>query len=225
MTSSRFSTYGCIAILCAVACTPACFAQQAGKKDQGDKKPAPLTTKVTTPTDPDDGRKFTQLEIDLQGGANHMSRLQSHAAFESTIAPTCVFLTNLSPLDVCTRTTGTPTPTVETPVAESFVTTIAGLGGLGIQLTKTALSNDASANAITESMDFEFEQMSPETAVKHPEKPAPCGKAKDDPEAKRFVQIAQGFTKLANCLTGPEKAGCDEVEREMHIDIRKIKPT
>lgn len=73
------------------------------------------------------GRKATEIRVDLQGAPNSMEPIAEPRRIRVDDRARVRFvLDGLSPLDVCTRNTGTPT--VETPVPQSLVTTIAGLG-------------------------------------------------------------------------------------------------
>ena len=92
----------------------------------------------------------TQVFIDLQGGQNAMEPVAEPRRIRIADRSNVVFvLRGVSPLDVCSRNAGAPTANVETPVAESIVQTITGLGGLGIfAATQAASSNSASAQSM-----------------------------------------------------------------------------
>ena len=75
----------------------------------------------------------TQIRIDLQGTPNYMEPVAEPRRIRIDDRRAVRFLlTGLSPLDVCTPFTGTPAPTAEAPVGESFITTVAGLGAFSV---------------------------------------------------------------------------------------------
>ncbi len=135
----------------------------------------------------------TQVEIDLQKAPNGMEPAAEPRSIRvDNRANVRFLLTNLSPLDVCTRTANAPTPTQETPVAESFVNTIASVIG-GSPLAGAPASAAAQANALPTGNG--------------------CNVANDD-EYKHFQDTSNKLGDLASGLIGdptnkPEPPKCD----------------
>ena len=108
-------------------------AQSVPKKDpvKDTAKKLPPITEVT-PVDVN-GHKVTRIKIDLQVHPDTMEpKAEARRIRIDDRSEVQFLLTNLSPLDVCTRSTETPTPNTEMPVGESLVTTVAGLGGFSV---------------------------------------------------------------------------------------------
>lgn len=110
--------------------------------------------------------------IELQGGQNFMEPKAEPSRIRiDDRSPVRIRVVNLSPLDVCTLNGRTPTPTAETPVGESFVGTIAALGGFSAQLT----------------------QVKQASVQGHTEKIKPIRLAKPDPELTKITTTGDEF--------------------------------
>lgn len=182
---------------------PACIAQQAPAAAPAmPTKVADKITRVTHPIGPN-GEKITQLEVDLQKAPNNMEPVAEPRRIRIDDRANVRFLlTNLSPLDVCTRTANAPTPTPETNVAESFVTTIAGLGAQAIGGSTANLpANSAVSTNLYVLNTTALNNLQIKVA-------APQCKIESDPEYKAILDLSQEFFPEACGLIGspdPEK--------------------
>ena len=165
----------------------------------GQNKPvAARISKVTNITV--DGRPSKQIEIDLQGAPPNADPSNVFGLMEPAAEPRRIriddrhevrfLLENLSPLDVCTRSTGTPTPTAETPVGESLVSSVAGLGAFSV-------SSGVQAAASVHTMDLHVQidlDKNPAFAAK------PDHRVQKDAEFKNVSNMALRVLSLEKCL-------------------------
>jgi hypothetical protein len=168
----------------------------------------------------ENGQKITRLQIDLQNAPNNMEPVAEPRQIRvDNRANVRFLLRNLSPLDVCTRTPSAPTPTAETNVAESLVTTIAQLGGLSIGTSTARLPANA-AMSVSLSTEAQSQLV---TLRSNPRVPG-CS-VQDDPEYQRILSVAHEFFGAARTLIGsPTPDGscrndrADQVELACEID-------
>ena len=177
MTARQFCCSLVLIVFCLLFLLSLCSAQDDGKK-KSDEKTAP--DKITKVTVIDSGERITRLEIDLQNAPNNMEPVAEPRRIRVDDRANVQFLLkNLSPLDVCSRTASTPTPTVETPVAESLVTTIAALGGQAIGASTANLpANSTKALFLSSRNQAQLEPLLEELNAA----PPPQCKVQDDPE-------------------------------------------
>src|SRR5580700_2901263 len=178
--------YPIISLLTFSLFVAACLAQDAGVAEPARSPKEP--DKITRVTVIKNGKKITRLEIDLQRSPNNMEPVAEPRRIRIDDRANVQFLlTNLSPLDVCTRTANAPTPTPETNVAESFVTTIAGLGATAIGGTTANLAANSavSTNLYTQNMTI-LEQLQPKIVT-------PTCKIEEDPEYKATLASSKEF--------------------------------
>jgi hypothetical protein len=189
-------------VSCLLSLQLVCLAQDGGDKkpDKKGKEPDKIT-KVTVLDR--DGRKITRLEIVLQKAPNNMEpEAEPRQIRIDDRANVQFLLKNLSPLDVCSRTSGTPTATQETPVAESLVSTLATIIG-------GAAPAGAPAAQPSGPMDFALEINSGkiENLVTPPARPpteTKC-KVKDDPEYKKINEVWREFQEKAGKFIGSQE--------------------
>jgi hypothetical protein len=106
------------------------LASPSNGQDKPPIKPPVITPVTTTVLD---GKIVTRIVVQLQNAPNNMEPAAEPRRIQvDDRANVDLVLTNLSPFDVCTLSARTPAPTAETNVAESLVSTIAGLGSFGI---------------------------------------------------------------------------------------------
>jgi hypothetical protein len=189
-----------IAVLC-YGQTPADKKQKTDK----DKDSAPKITKVTVN---ENGENVTQLDIDLRNAPNSMEPFAEPRRIRIDDRANVRFrLNNLSPLDICSRNANAPTPTPETNVAESIVTTIAGKGAFAI--------GGSTANFLTNSVVSEELFVANTEGLKNLEtaKPKQCS-IETDPEYKRILAESKKFFPAACGLVGTNKpqTDCDKVD-------------
>jgi hypothetical protein len=147
--------------------------------------------------------KVTQLEIELQCAPDNMEPAAEPRSIRIEDRASVRFLLkNLSPLDVCTRTASPPSATQETPVAESFVTTIAGLGAqaIGLSTAKLAVNSPKSAQFALENhsqLNTLLLQLSAPPSTQ-------C-KVQKDPEYKQILDFSKSFFTAASALIGIAK--------------------
>lgn len=196
-----------------------CLAQ-----DNGDKKPEKKTKvpdKITKVTVMDRGERITRLEIDLQNAPNNMEPVAEPRRIRVDDRANVQFLLqNLSPLDVCSRTASTPTPTVETPVAESLITTIAALGGQAIGASTAGLpANSTKSTLLSSRNQAQLEPLLEELNAA----PPPQCKVQDDPEYKQILAFSGEFFRKASGIIGMPPKVCrndraDQMELSCEID-------
>lgn len=180
---------------------PASLAQDDGAHNPATK--ARQRDKITKVTVINNGEKITQLVIELQKAPNNMEPVAEPRRIRVNDRANVRFLLiNLSPMDVCTRTANAPTPTPETNVAESFVTTIAGLGAVAIGGTTARLASNSTlgTNLYTQNI----------AGIDEIEKAPKC-KIEDDPEHQAILNRSKEFFPLACGLIGSSNPNC-------HID-------
>jgi hypothetical protein len=174
------------------------------QKPDKDKDSAPKITKVTPNQN---GENVTQLDIDLRNAPNNMEPFAEPRRIRIDDRANVRFrLNNLSPLDICSRNANAPTPTPETNVAESIVTTIAGKGAFAI--------GGSTANFLTNSMvSEEMFVANTEGVTRLETKPKQCSIEKD-PEYKRILEESKKFFPAACGLVGSNKpkTDCDKVD-------------
>jgi hypothetical protein len=195
MTDRRYCVL-LVLIVLGVSIQPRCFAQDSDK-DKPKKQP-PKITKVTIFDQ--NGQKITRLEIDLQNAPNNMEPVAEPRQIRIDDRANVQFLLkNLSPLDVCSRTASTPTPTPETNVAESLVTSIAALGGLAIGGTTSNLpANSSRSMALANQNQAQLAPLLSELQLP----PTPQCKVQDDPEYKQILASSKDFFPGASGLIG-----------------------
>jgi len=165
------------------------------------------------------GHKITQLEIELQNPPNNMEPVTEPRRIRiDDRSNVQFFLKNLSPLDVCSRSSGTPTPTAETPVAESFAATIAKLGGIGIG---GALDSNSKLSA-----NLQIENHVEVEGFDKDHKVVKGCNLVEDSEYKILLHVSERFFRLANDLVGTTSKGgkCrgdhkDQIELACEIDL------
>jgi hypothetical protein len=176
-------------------------------QDKPTKKPDKIT-KVTVLDQ--DGKKVTQLEIVLQNAPNNMEpEAEPRRIRIDDRANVQFFLKNLSPVDVCSRSSGTPTPTAETPVAESMVTTIAKLGGLAIGGSTSTLPQNARMSMLLKSQNDEQLQ-----------KTGSICNIQNDAEYKKIRELSKEFFAAACGLIGgatPQQGCTDEPNNQVEL--------
>ena len=165
------------------------------------------------------GLKTTQLQIELQNAPNGMEPVSEPRLIRVDDRANVQFLLlNLSPLDLCTRTANAPTPTAETNVAESLVTTIAGLFGApsGAAAPSLAPSAGTSSAMATEALSdigtFRTLPAGPKCDIQK------------DPEYTTLIDRSEHFFPEARdfirCLPGDAGPGCaySQVELARKLD-------
>lgn len=182
-----------------------CYGQTpADKKPKPDKDSAPKITKVTVNQN---GENVTQLDIDLRNAPNNMEPFAEPRRIRIDDRANVRFrLNNLSPLDICSRNANAPTPTPETNVAESIVTTIAGKGAFAIGgSTANFLSNSMVSEEL---FDANLEGVKSLEAAKRKQCPIEA-----DPEYKKILADSKKFFPAACGLVGTSKPrpDCDDV--------------
>ena len=189
---------------------------------QDDPKESDGNTKVTTPdkktqkpiADPRQP-KVMQLEIDLQNAPNSMEPVAEPRRIRIDDRAYVQFLlTNLSPLDVCSRNPGTPTPTAETPVAESVVATIAKLGGFPVGEISGNLS--AKFNESVQMMIL----ATPGAEAAPPPPACKVEKVESDPEYSKILARSKDFFAEACGLIGgatPDQKCNDEPNNQVEL--------
>ena len=177
------------------------FAQESGadrKSENGGKGKDLKITKVIRPNK--NNQNTTQIEIDLQNAPDNMEPVAEPLRIRiDDRSNVRMLLTNLSPLDVCTRTASPPTPTTETPVAESLVTTIAGLGGTAIGTSTAELLSNAPASERL-SQDMYAILILPKNAAST--RPPPGCKVQSDPEYEKLMTKSKEFFPAACGIIG-----------------------
>ncbi|MGB9435053.1 MAG: hypothetical protein WBQ89_22600, partial [Candidatus Acidiferrum sp.] len=205
-------------ILAAAAIVSPCSAQ---KPSSPVPKPPLKTTNVTVIDV--NGEQITRLEIDLRDDGNYMEPVAEPRRIRvDDRSNVQFFLKNLSPMDVCARTASPPTPTVETPVGESIVPTIAGLGAMAIGTSTQALmarstaNNNLAAGNVNTIMELNKEFAKPVN---------PQCRVQADSEYRRILDVSKDFFNDARNLIGTATASgacrgdhTDQVELACEID-------
>ncbi len=128
--------------------------------------------------------------ITLQNGANSMEPVAEPTRIRVDDRSTVhLCLTNVSPVDVCSLSGRTPTPTTETNPIESLVTSIAGLGGFAINF-KPSASLGLTEFALTLQREMAHINTSPEAERR-------TNRVLADPKYKKFIDMATKFNDLA----------------------------
>jgi hypothetical protein len=217
MKNSRIAHSYCsplfLVVLGFLSFRPLCFAQDQTKEVEKTDK----ITKVTPLNEK--GQKITQLEIDLQNAPDNMEPAAEPRRIRVDDRANVQFLLkNLSPLDLCSRTAGTPTATPETPVAESLVGAVAKLGGLAIGTSTAGLAANSRMSANLTAKNQE------QLKTLHVE-PKPDCKVQVDAEYKKILDVSEDFfTRASNLIgTATEDGKCrsdqaDQVELACEID-------
>lgn len=179
-----------------------------GHAQTNNPPPPPRITPVTKIVLPS-GRRATQIEIELQGAPNPMEpKAEPRRIRIDDRSEVRFVLRNISPLDVCTRSTGTPTANTETPPAESLVTTIATGGAFAFGGSGLHAANKVSSLILDENLPankYLSQQLTP----------APDRKVQKDPEYVNVVNRYRDFMNLSKCLiegTGDQRFGCKPEE-------------
>jgi len=220
MTTRRYYSRLFLIVLCLLFVRSFCIAQGNGDKKRDKKKKGPDNITKVTVID-NRGERITRLEIDLQNAPNNMEPVAEPRQIRVDDRANVQFLLkNLSPLDVCSRTASTPTPTVETPVAESLVTTIAALGGQAIGASTANLpANSTKSTLLSSRNQAQLEPLLEELNAA----PPPQCKVQDDPEYKQVLAFSAEFFRKASGLIGTAPKVCrndrtDQMELSCEID-------
>jgi hypothetical protein len=192
MTTRRYYWQLLFIVLGLLSFQPLCLGQ-----DKGGKKPDKIISDNTTKVTIDHKTGITTLEIDLQNAPNNMEPVAEPRRIRIDDRANVQFLLrNLSPLDVCSRTSGTPTVNAETNVAESMAATIAKLGGLAIGTsTATLPANSMKSMFLSTQMKTTLAELSAVRA-------APECKVQADPEYTKILAFSQEFFAKASGLIG-----------------------
>jgi hypothetical protein len=187
--------------------------ETAGKPTTQPPPPDKITRVV--PVIGDHGERITRLEIELQMAPNNMEPVAEPRRIRINDRANVQFLLiGLSPMDVCSRSASAPTPTAETPVGESFVTTIAGFGGLAVggSAPKFLANSKINMDIFNETMEG-LDQATTKLA-------APTCKIEADPEYKALVTLSKKFFPDACGLIGTSKPD-DHCKNDPGSQLRK----
>lgn len=139
----------------------------------------------------DAGKGEKVLTIELQSPPNNMEpKAEPTRVRTDDRSVVSICLVNVSPLDVCSLSGRTPTPTTETNPIESLVTTISGLGGI-------ALGTGAASQYLAQvspGLEAESHRIGARTEQERQQHPQPL---LDDPEYKWFNDLGMQFNQSA----------------------------
>ncbi len=154
-----------------------------------------------------DGQEVCTIE--LQNPPNNMEPIAEPSRIRVDDRSVVVLrLVNLSPLDLCSIGPRTSTPITETNPFESIVTTISGLGGLGL----SASTAQASMSDLNQAATLEYQTHALRTPAVRAANPNPLF---DDPKYKSFWDAAKTFSTSATDLLNEQKKAQNALEEDL----------